>query len=146
VISFVLFSLYSGNHQKSLGMKPDKGQLFDTQDRIDRYLKRIWDEVEDKEGSQNFPPNLHSSLIFEWKISVLSNLLSWRHSEILMAESLARQLDANFLLWGVKQPTKIAASWLGKLDSTLVYLSHPISRPRRQKNRGRVMATNSSPI
>jgi hypothetical protein len=23
VISFVLFSLYSGNHQKSLGMKPN---------------------------------------------------------------------------------------------------------------------------
>jgi hypothetical protein len=101
----------------------DKGQLFDTQDRIDRYLKRIWDEVEDKEGSQNFPPNLHSSLIFEWKISVLSNLLSWRHSEILMAESLARQLDANFLLWGVKQPTKIAASWLGKLYFTPVKIA-----------------------
>jgi hypothetical protein len=114
----------------------DKDQVFDTQERIDRYLERIWDEVEDKEGSQNFPPNLHSSLIFEWKLCVLSNLLSWRHSEILMAESLARQLDAKFLLWGVKQPTKIAAAWLRKSDSTLVYLSHPISRPRQQKIEG----------
>jgi hypothetical protein len=114
----------------------DKNQLFDTQDRVDSYLKRIWDEVEDKEGSQNFQPNLRSSLIFEWKLCVLTNLLSWRHSEILMAESLARQLDAKFLLWGVKQPTKIVASWMGKSDSTLVYLSHPISRPRRQKIEG----------
>ncbi|RCV65160.1 hypothetical protein C5S53_05145 [Methanophagales archaeon] len=114
----------------------DKDQLFDTQERIDRYLERIWDEVEDKKGPQNFPPNLRSSLIFEWKLCVLSNLLSWRHSEILMAESLARQLDAKFLLGGVKQPTKIVASWLRKSDSTLVYLSHPISRPRRQKIEG----------
>ena len=114
----------------------DKNQLFDTQDRIDRYLERIWNEVEDKEGPQNFQHNLRSSLIFEWKLCVLSNLLSWRHSEILMAENLARQLDAKFLLWGVKQPTKIAAAWLRKSDSTLVYLSHPISRPRRQKIEG----------
>lgn len=110
----------------------DKDQLFDTQERKDRYLERIWDEVEDKKGPQNFPPNLHSSLILEWKLCVLTNLLSWRHSEILMAENLARQLDAKFLLWGVKQPTKIAAAWLRKSYSTL-YFSHPISRPRRQK-------------
>jgi len=67
----------------------DKNQLFDTQDRIDRYLERTWNEVEDKEGSQNFQPNLRASLIFEWKLCVLNNLLSWRHSEILMAENLA---------------------------------------------------------
>jgi hypothetical protein len=114
----------------------DKDKLFDTQEWIDHYLKLIWDEVEDKEGTENFPPNLRSSLIFEWKLGVLTLLLSWRHSEILMAESLARQLGAKFLLWGVKQPTKIVASWLGKSDSTLVYLSHPISRPRRQKIEG----------
>ena len=110
----------------------DKDQLFDTQERKDRYLEQIWDEVEDKKGPQNFPPNLHSYLILEWKLCVLTNLLSWRHSEILMAENLARQLDAKFLLWGVKQPTKIAAAWLRKPYSTL-YFSHPISRPRRQK-------------
>jgi hypothetical protein len=113
----------------------DKDQLFDTQERIEDYFVETWDG-EDNEGPQNFQPNMRSSLIFEWKLCVLSNLLSWRHSEILMAENLARQLDAKFLLWGVKQPTKIAAAWLGKSDSTLVYLSHPISSPRRQKIEG----------
>ena len=109
-----------------------EGEIFDVNNRVEPYLEQIWDD-EGNSGPEAFRPELRSSLTLQWKLGILTNLLSWRHSEILMAEALANQAGAEFLLWGVKQPVQLAATWLSTMNPKSVYLSHPISRPRRKK-------------
>jgi hypothetical protein len=109
-------------------------QLFDFTDRIPRHLSQVWDD-EGNDGAEDFSDLLRARLSLEWRLAVLAHLLSWRHAETLVAEALADQLDARFLAWGVKQLAEAAAQWLSTPASKSVYLSHPVSRPRREKRK-----------
>ena len=108
----------------------DEKALFDPKDRIPSLQGRIKED----EGIdvKTLPPEQLASLCLEWQVGVMTHLLSWRHLEIVIAEKLATQLKTNFLVWGTKQLTCAAALWLQKDRPVSVYLSHPISRPRRK--------------
>ncbi len=111
-------------------------QLFFKEDRVADYLAEMWDD-EGYTGEVQFGNSVKGWLALEWQIGIMSTLLSWRHSDILLAESLAKQIGAKFLIYSVKQPVAVALEWLRNLEPRSVYLSHPISRPRRDKRRDR---------
>jgi hypothetical protein len=107
-----------------------RGQIFDPKTRIPGYLGRL--KEEERIDVRALPEGELSRLILEWQAGTMVQLLAWRHMEIILAEKLARQLQCPFLVWSVKQLTEAALTWLCKPRPTVVYLSHPISRPRRQ--------------
>jgi hypothetical protein len=63
-------------------------------------------------------------------VTILSQLLSWRHFDMMAAESLADDLGKRLTVIGVKHPMSALTALLTR-PTTTVYLSHPISRPRR---------------
>jgi hypothetical protein len=71
----------------------------------------------------------------EWKANVLAVLLSWRRAEMLMAEAVAHQLNAKYIAFGVKQSVAAVTHWLLDPSRQGVYISHPISRPRRERRK-----------
>lgn len=71
----------------------------------------------------------------EWKANVLAALLTWRRAEMLMAEAVAHQLGSHYGVFGVKHSTSAVAHWLVDKARVPVYVSHPISRPRREQRR-----------
>src|SRR5438105_708314 len=74
-----------------------------------------------------------SRVTMSWQTRNLLHLLSWRNVEPIIAENLARQLNAEFLIWPAKQLIKAIKLWL-TAPSQAVYLYHPIGDPRRQRN------------
>lgn len=117
------------------------GRLFNWAEWVRDHLADAWSEQEGK-GDPNFDEPDRSTLRLEARINVLQNLLSWRRSEVLLAEALATQLRARFLVFGVKQEARILARWLqdgggGPSDAASrvvsTYLSHPVSGPRRHQ-------------
>lgn len=108
----------------------DEKALFDPKVRIPSIQGRIRED----EGIdiRTLASEQLVSLCLEWQVGVMTNLLSWRHLEIVIAEKLATQLKTNFLVWGTKQLTHAAALWLQEDRPVAEYLSHPISRPRRK--------------
>lgn len=79
-----------------------------------------------------------SLLRLEHKVRSLVELLGWRRAEIVHSEQLASQLDANFIPYGVKHNIDglIAACRFLPKDTRTIYVSHPISRPRRETRDG----------
>lgn len=75
-----------------------------------------------------------SSLTMGWEIRNLLQLLSWRHLETIMAENLALQLEARFLVWPLKGVAESIGIWLENSQAIPVYLSHPITDPRSERN------------
>ena len=71
-------------------------------------------------------------LVFTWKMNCLLGLLSWRSHELLMAESLARELGADFLPLALKQPFEVLKRRLEADNPRAVYVSHAITEPRRE--------------
>lgn len=65
----------------------------------------------------------------------LVRLLHWRQLEVTMAERVARSFAKPYLLWGVKQDIRGLEPWLTGSASAVTYVSHPISRPRREHAR-----------
>lgn len=65
------------------------------------------------------------------RINVLRTLLNWRQRTITAAEGYAAGLGAEFLVWAAKQSARSLNAWMHDPQITRVYLSHPISRPRR---------------
>ena len=51
-----------------------------------------------------------------------------------MAENLAHQLGVPFLVWSVKQLTESIKLSFENPESLPIYLSHPVSEPRRERN------------
>lgn len=72
----------------------------------------------------------NSNACVQWEKNSLMRLLGWRHLGMVIAENSASQLTARFMLWGVKQRISVFVDWLRGIKS--VYLSHPITEPRRQ--------------
>ncbi len=111
-----------------------RDHIYDEAKGVRQYSESIWEE-EGKTGEPEFTAPTKRNLELEWKIGVLSSLLAWRHSEMMVAESLARQLRASYTVFGTKQLASAACRWLTNLTPGSVYLSHPISRPRKVHRR-----------
>jgi len=73
---------------------------------------------------------------FEWKSNVLFALLAWRRAEMLMAEAVAHQLNARYVVYSLKQGVGPVAHWLTSLERFTAYVSHPITRPREDRRKG----------
>ena len=84
--------------------------------------------------TDSLPRERLSSIIMGWEIRNLLHHLSWRRLESVMAENLAHQLRVPFLVWSVKQLTESINLWLENPESVPIYLSHPVSEPRRERN------------
>lgn len=104
--------------------------LFNPKSDLQGWMARIREE--ENVDIVNLPPEELSSLFIEWQNGVLNHLLGWRHSEIVIAENTARQSKSNFLVWSTKQLTRAVAHAIQEDKPFIVYLSHPISRPRQQ--------------
>lgn len=67
----------------------------------------------------------------EVRAAHLVKLLHWRQLELTQAERTARSLRVPYLLWAIKQDVKAITPWLAAKERAVTYVSHPISRPRR---------------
>ena len=105
------------------------GDVFDPKSEMADLLTKA---QEDGINLADLPKHRHASFCMEWQMSVMTKILWWRHLETILAENIAVQLSANFLVWSVKQITKPIALWVKNDHPVSVYFSHPISRPRRQ--------------
>lgn len=87
---------------------------------------------------EDLSPEQAGYLKTEYKVQVLTQLLAWRRAEMVQAELLASQLGAAFIPYGVKHTIEglVTASRFTCQDSRTVYISHPISRPRRETRLG----------
>ena len=105
-------------------------QLYAHGDRVRKHIGRMRNE-------EKIPPNarlsqrLESYFYSEWELGVMTHLLAWRHLEIVIANNLALQLGAKFMVFGVKHPTATVANLIKNSTAVSVYFSHPVSRPRR---------------
>ena len=68
----------------------------------------------------------------EVRVAHLVKLLHWRELEMTQAERTARSIGVPYLLWAVKQEVSAILPWLRGDARAVTYLSHPISRPRRE--------------
>lgn len=64
------------------------------------------------------------------EVSLLQYILSWRRSEMVTAEALAKSLDVPLYLVGIKHPVELAELLFAKIPPKAVYISHPITRHR----------------
>jgi hypothetical protein len=134
-------SLFASEHRPThlLLLMDDSLDMF-ARLRKARYLyteaRQIQDYVRSVERDEDVEvgalESVRPKLVLEWRVGTLSSLLAWRHTEMIIAESLARQTKAKYLAFGVKQSLSAAGRWLIDGNPTTAYLSHPISRPRRQ--------------
>jgi hypothetical protein len=66
-------------------------------------------------------------------VTDLTSLVGWRRAEMIQAEALSFATNCPLTVLGVKHPLEVGSKILEGADSLRrVYLSHPISRPRRQ--------------
>lgn len=84
--------------------------------------------------TKSLPRERLSSIIMGWEIRNLLHHLSWRRLESVMAENLAHQLGVPFLVWSVKQLTESIKLCFDNPESLPIYLSHPVSEPRRERD------------
>lgn len=70
-------------------------------------------------------------LILETRISALTSIMSWRRSETVLAEMLARQLGGSFHPFAVKHSISALGNLIMGDSAGPIYLSHKISDPRR---------------
>lgn len=109
--------------------------LYDERAMIDSLGREREREVEEaKQEGLPDPPSLDLRTL-EWRIEVLSSLISWRRAEMLTAEALARQVGARYLVFGVKHRTETVARWLAGTIPVTAYVSHPITRPRKMRRK-----------
>lgn len=108
-----------------------ENQLFEHGWWTAQRLQQYWEEG-GNEGPASWNEELKGQLTLQSNLQILSDLLEWRHSESILAEVIAREYSSPFLVLGVKQSTEAVAQWLEARQPRSTYLSHPISRPRRQ--------------
>ncbi|MCP3959730.1 MAG: hypothetical protein GY719_17930 [bacterium] len=122
---YEMFSRLSGDHQ-----------VFPmTQHIRDEYTRRA-------DAKQPTPSESDAEgqylLAIEQVVATLIRLLAWRDREFSAADALATRAGARHYLIGIKHPVRTAGDLVAfatGINSSLlpVYLSHPISRPRKQQ-------------
>jgi hypothetical protein len=70
------------------------------------------------------------TLQFEQKLRWMTQLLGWRRSEMIQAETLARQLSTKATVLGVKHSADALATLVSSPNNPTVYFSHKITQPR----------------
>ena len=73
-------------------------------------------------------------LSLEARVQAMNMLVAWRRTESIAAESLARSLGRQLLVFGVKHPFALLENALKVEQMRRVYISHPISAYRREMN------------
>lgn len=115
-------------------------EVFDDALESERVSQRVLSslrETFDEEHSARNLTDIEAALAtLDSRVANLQRLLAWRRSEMIIAESLALQLDVPLTLMGVKHPLSAIAPLLD-LDRVVpvTYVSHPISRLRREQRR-----------
>jgi len=106
--------------------------LYDEGAGLAEYMRQqgVTDTASDPSPAER---QQQADLTLEYKTSVLAVLLSWRRAEMLMAESVAHQLEAKYMVYAIKQATAAAGNWLRHPERNAVYISHPITRPRNTR-------------
>lgn len=79
--------------------------------------------------------DLSALLGFEARLRSFTEILHWRRSETIQAESVSRQLDVPLSIVGVKHRTADVAHLVSGAACDTVYISHQISSPRRDKHK-----------
>ncbi len=111
------------------------GQLF-CDNRIADFLKMTCGEHDISIPELSKTENL--TLVLSWKLNSLTRLLAWRSLEIVMAAHLAIQLGIDRLMvFAAKQRLSAMREWFANTNSPSVYVSHPISGPRKEQKRTR---------
>lgn len=100
--------------------------------QIESFLRKLERDI--NIDASSLSKDRLSSLTLGWEVRNLLHLLSWRHIEPIIAENLALQLGAKFLVWPVKQLIESIKPWLKSSQTIAIYLSHPISDPRNERN------------
>ncbi|HYR74380.1 MAG TPA: hypothetical protein VEM96_00935 [Pyrinomonadaceae bacterium] len=99
------------------------------------YIKEEYVRRKNEGGDIPSAPSNQYVLAFEHVITILHRLLEWRSREMTSGDMLARRFDAEHFVLAIKHATETAVSLvrLGYGEESLVpvYLSHPISEPRR---------------
>lgn len=89
----------------------------------------------DKVELEKLPVPDQALFATEVQTAQLVQLLHWRQLEVTFAERVARSLGVPYLLWAVKQDVRALEPWLIGNGRGVTYVSHPISRPRREHAR-----------
>lgn len=106
--------------------------LYDSVDSIAEEYGRI--RVTESLQASDFGPSEQMLIASEVQTGQLIGLLHWRLLEITQAERVARSFNRPYLLWAVKQQIAAIKPWLrGEEGLLTAYVSHPISRPRREQ-------------
>lgn len=82
-------------------------------------------------------------LSLEARVQAINMLIAWRRTESIAAESLARSLNCQLLVLGVKHPFALLENALKQEKVHRVYISHPISAYRREMNE--IIRSGASP-
>lgn len=115
----------------------DSSEVFPVVDLVrDEYRRRR------REGRP--PPQTPGEkyiLAVEQAVSALSRVLDWRTREIAHGDSLADRAGTRHFLLSVKHPSRtlvdvLESECLRRTAGHYCYLSHPISRPRKEQRRG----------
>jgi len=93
-------------------------------------------EDEDRINPRQLAQHEQVLIATEVQVSQLITLLHWRQMEVTQAERIAASLGVPYLLWSMKQDVAALAHWLTGTARSVVYVSHPISRPRRERTDG----------
>lgn len=73
----------------------------------------------------------YNRVVIDSSVSILNQILNWRHLDMIQGEALATALSAELTVLGVKHPAAALESLVKSPAAKTSYLSHPISRPRR---------------
>lgn len=114
--------------------------LVDDIENIHERLKQS-DEMLDESGYQY--TGLHGIIN---TCQNLSTLIHWRASEFALAERLALRCGAEHFLVAVKHPLETVAALIYDSTRPRVYLSHPITTPRRMLAAGDESFFGHSPM
>lgn len=111
------------------GRLSSDNEIYDRFGSMETEYGRLLDEEE-------FDPTKFSVaeqvlIATEVQVAQLVTLLHWREMEVTEAERIAASFQVPYLLWAVKQELPALLPWLQRIERTVVYLSHPISRARR---------------
>ena len=109
-----------------------ENQVLDEAVGVQHHLTRTWKAL-GNELPADFDADDHELLATEYRVRSLQFLISWRRAELVQAELLARQLGCRFVPLGVKHPAEVLFPLFDATEppAPSVYVSHPISRPRR---------------
>lgn len=109
--------------------------LYDEAAGVAGYVHDKKREVSQSKGQPKSDVDFLARAVWplEWKTNVLTALLTWRRAEMLMAEAAAHQLASRYGVFGVKHSVSTVARWLVEENRASAYVSHPISRPRREQ-------------